>query len=221
MMLGSYPQTFKEAFHDPRWQESMDEEYDSLHENKTWELVSLPPRRKLVQCKWIYNTKIDVDGTKTKYKAQLVAKGYSQFQGLDYNETFAPVARMDSIRLVLAVAASKRWEVHHMDVKSAFLHGDLKEYIYMKQPEGYIEDPSLVCKLRKSLYGLKQDPRSWYSKMDAFLMSQKFGRCKSNCNVYMQKKDGSLLLIVLYVDDLLITSSSVSILRSIKSSLNK
>ena len=96
---------------------------------------------------------------------------YSQVQGLDYKETFATVSRMDSIKLVLVVAASKRWEVHHMDVKSAFLHGDLKEEIYMKQPEGYIEDPSLVFKLRKSFYALKQAPRSWYSNMDAFLMS--------------------------------------------------
>ena len=100
-----------------------------------------------------------------------------------YNETFAPVDRMDSIRLVLAIAASKRWEVHHMDVKSAFLHGDLKEEIYMKQPKGFIDDPSLVYRLRKSLYGLKQAPRAWYSKMDVFLISQKFERFKSYCNV--------------------------------------
>ena len=98
-------------------------------------------------------------------------KGYSQVQGLEYNETFALVARMDFITLVLAVVASKRWEVHYMDVKSSFLHGDLKEYIYMKKPKGFIDDPSLVCRLRKSLYGFKQAPRAWYSKMDAFLMS--------------------------------------------------
>ena len=90
-----------------------------------------------------------------------MAKGHSQVQGLDYNDTFSPVSRMDSIRMVLAIASSKRWEVHHMDVKSAFLHGDLEEEIYMKQPEGFIDDPSLVCRLRKSLYGLKQAPRAW------------------------------------------------------------
>ena len=106
MMLGSDPQSFKEAFHDPRWKETMDEEFDLLHENKTYELASLPPRRKLVQCKWIYKTKIATDGTTTKYKDRLVAKGYSQVQGLDYNETFTLVARMDSIRLVLSIAAS-------------------------------------------------------------------------------------------------------------------
>ena len=119
------------------------------------------------------------------YKAQLVAKGYSQVQGLHYNETFAPIARLGSIRLVLAIAASKGWEVHQMDVKSAFLHGDLEGDIYMKQPEGYIEDSSLVFKLGKSLYRLKQALREWYSKMDSFLMSQKFEICKSDFNVYM------------------------------------
>ena len=98
----------------------------------------------MVHCKWIYKTKISIDRTITKYKDDLVEKGYSQVQVLDYNETFAPVARMDSIRMVLAIVASKSWEVHHMDVKSAFLHGDLEEEIYMKQPEGFINDASLV-----------------------------------------------------------------------------
>ena len=100
---------------------------------------------------------------------RLVEKGYSQVQGLDYNETFSPLARMDSIGMVLAIDASKRWEVHHMDVKSAFLNGDLEEEIYMKQPEVFIDDPSLVCRLRKSLHGLKQAPRAWF--MDTFLIS--------------------------------------------------
>ena len=107
-------------------------------------------------------------------------KDTHNFQGLDYNETIAPITRMDFIRLVSVVAASKRWELHHMDVKSSFLHGDLKEEIYMKQPEGYIEDSSLVCKLRKYLYGLKQAPRAWYSKMHTFLMSYMFERFKSD-----------------------------------------
>ena len=127
-------------------------------------------------------------------------KAYSQVQDLDYNETFTPVARMDSIRMVLAIVASKRWEVHHMDVKSAFLHGDLEEEIYMKQPEGFIDDPSLVCRLRKSLYGLKKSPREWYSKMDAFPISQKFERYKSDCNVYMKKKEGFLIFVIPHFD---------------------
>ena len=113
-------------------------------------------------------------------------KCFSQVQGVDYHETFAPVTKMDSICLVLTISASKHWEVHHMDVKPAFLHGDIHEKIYMKHPEGFISDPSLVCKLKKSLYGLKQAPREWYSKMDAFLLSQNFQRCRSDLNVHIQ-----------------------------------
>ena len=132
MMLGLDPQSFKEVFHDPRWQAAMDEEFDSLHDKQTWELVSLPPGRKLVQCKWIYKTKIAVDRTTAKYKARLVEKLYSQVHGLEYHETFTPVKRMDSIRPDLTIAASKGWEVHHMDVKSSFLRGDMEEEIYMR-----------------------------------------------------------------------------------------
>ena len=126
---------------------------------------------------------------------------------MDYHETFAPVEKMDSIRLVLAISASKHWEVHHMDVTSAFLHGDIHEETYMKHLEGYITDPCLICKLKNSLYGLKQAPREWYSKMDAFLLLQNFQRCRSDPNVYIQQSDGHLIIILLYVDDLLITGS--------------
>ena len=126
----------------------MEEEFQSLQENKTWELVPLPPKRKLVQCKWVFQTKIAADGSDLKHKARLVAKGYSQVHSIDYTETFAPVAKMDSIRLVLAMAASKGWEVHHMYVKSNFLNRELQEEIYMKHPEFFQEYPSLVCMLK-------------------------------------------------------------------------
>ena len=152
LMIISDPKSYYHARKDPRWQVSMDEEMKSLQKNTTWELVSLPPGRKLVQCKSLFWTKFDADRSTYKYNSMLVAKFFSQVQGLDYHETFAPVAKMDSIRLVLAILASKHWEVHHMDVNSAFLHGDIHEGIYMKPLEGYITDPSLVCKLKKSLY---------------------------------------------------------------------
>ena len=118
------------------------------------------PGRKLVQCKWVYKTKFAADGSPLKYKAILVAKGYSQVHGIDYNETFSPVAKMDSIRLALAIAASREWEVHHMDVKCAIINGYLIEEIYMQKPQGFDTNPSLVCRLNKSLYCLKQAPRA-------------------------------------------------------------
>lgn len=207
LMIGSDPKTFFEASQDPRWISAMDEEYQSLQKNETWELVSLPPGRKLVQCKWVYKIKMGSYGVTYKYKARLVAKCFPQVQEIDYTDTFAPVANMDSIHLVLALAASKHWEVLHMDVKSAFLLGDLEKEIYIKQIEGYIDDHPLVCRLRESLYGIKQAPRAWYAKMDSFLLSQYFQRCKSDSNVYMRHDGNSLRLIVLYVDDRLIIGS--------------
>ena len=121
-------------------------------------------------------TKFAADGSPLKYKEILVSKVYSQVHGIDYNETFSPVAKMDSIRLALAIATSRQWEVHHMDAKSSFLHGDIKEEIYMQQLEGFSSNPYLVCRLNKSLYGIKQAPRAWYAKIDGFLLSQNFVR---------------------------------------------
>ena len=121
-----------------------------------------------MQCKCVYRTKVADNGLDLNYKSILVYKCFSKVEGVDYIETFAPVAKMESTRLVLSIVASKRWEVHHMDVKTAFLHGEIHENIYMQKHEGFIHDPSLVFRLKKSLYGLKQAPRAWYAKMDIF-----------------------------------------------------
>eukprot|EP00253_Pinus_taeda_P009225 PITA_09225 len=198
----------------------MEEEYNSLLENQTWDLVPLPSGRKLIRYKWVYRTNSAADGQITRWKVRLVAKGFQQVHGIDYDETFAPVAKMDSIRLTLAIAAAQGWEVHLMDVKNSFLHRDLSEDICMEQPHGFIQDSSLVCRLKKSLYGLKQAPRAWYAKMDSFLLSQNFERCKFDLNVYMLRTHDSLLILVLYVDDLLITGSSASTIAIVKRALH-
>jgi hypothetical protein len=177
-----------------------------------WDLVP----RELVRCRWVYRAKSATDGQINRYKARLVAKGFQQVHGIDYDKTFTPVVKMDSIRLTLAIAAAKGWEVHQMDVKNAFLHGDLYEEIYMEQPQGFMQDSSLVCRLKKSLYDLKKAPRAWYAKMDSYLLSQNFVRCKSNPNVYILRTVDSLLLLVLYVNDLLITGCSTSAIAAVK-----
>ena len=182
----------------------MKEEFSSLQKNNTWELVDLPPGRKLVQCKWVFKTRFFANGSTFKYMERLVAKGYSQVHGIDYNDTFAPVAKMDSIRLAVDIAASKQWEVHHMDVKCAFLNRDMNEDIYMHQLEVFVFNPYLMCRLKKSLYGLKQATKAWYAKIDGFLLSLSFVRCKYDPNVYLKLIHGYLMIIVLYVDDLLI-----------------
>jgi hypothetical protein len=159
--ISNDPQQFSDTVGIPEWDASMPKVYSSLMKNHTWDLVSLPKEQKLVHCKWIYKAKYVADGSVDKHKARLVAKGFSQVEGIDYSETFAPVAKMNSICLVLSLAASQGWSVYQMDVKSAFLHGDLDEEIYMEKPLGYVQDSSLVCRLKRSLYGLKQDPRAW------------------------------------------------------------
>ena len=138
----------------------MQEEFDSLQDNETWELVLLPSKSKLVQCKWFYRTKMVVNVSYVKYNSNLVDNVFYQFHGVEYTETFSPVAKMDSIMLVLAIAASKRCEVHHMDVKSDFLHGDVHEDIYMQHHEGFIHYPSLVFRLNKSLYDPSLVPKT-------------------------------------------------------------
>ena len=156
----------------------MQEEFKSLKDKDTQESVPFPSKRKLVQCKWVYRTKVAFDGSDIKYQFRFVSKGFSQVQGVDYIDTFALVSKVDSISVVLVVVASKRWEVHHMDVKSDFIHGEIHEDIYMQHHECFIHDPSLVCRLKKYLYGLKQAPRAWYAKINNFLLSQGFERWK-------------------------------------------
>ncbi len=153
-----------------KWEIAMQEEYDSLVVNNTWSLVQLPKGRKPISCKWMFQIKHGVDGGVERYKARLVARGFTQTFGMDYNETFAPVVKFVSIRYILALVTIEDMEIHQMDVKIAFFNGDLEEEIYMEQPEGFTQEGEhLVCKLQQSLYGLKQSPRAWNKNLDAFL----------------------------------------------------
>ena len=144
------PTCFDEAVGNVNWEKAMDEEMVALYGNETWDLVPLPEGKNTIGCKWVYKVKRNSDGNISRYKARLVAKGYAQTHGIDYEETFAPVAKMATVRSVIAVAAAKGWFLHQMDVKNAFLHGDLQEEVYMDQPPGYYENvghPEYVCKL--------------------------------------------------------------------------
>lgn len=152
------------------WVNAMVEELDSIKRNKIWELVKLPPGKNLVGLKWLYKTKLGADGSVLRHKARLVAKGYSQMQGIDYQETFAPVSRFETFRVVVSTAAQTGWKIHQLDVKSAFLNGELTEEIYVEQPQGFTvaRKEEYVYKLNKALYGLKQAPRAWYAKIDGY-----------------------------------------------------
>ena len=152
-----------ESDHSKEWKTAADAEFGSLMENETWELVELPEGRKAVASKWVFCVKYDQHSNVDRFKSRLVVKGFSQKYGVDYDETYSPVVRFSSIRVLLGWAACNKMKIHQMDVTAAFLNGDLKEEIYMQQPNGYVQPGKehLVCWLKKSLYGLKQAPRCW------------------------------------------------------------
>nr|KAJ0197979.1 hypothetical protein LSAT_V11C700346810 [Lactuca sativa] len=204
------PKTFSEAM-DSRdvhfWKEAIHDEIGSIMHNNTWVLADLPPGCKALGCKWILKRKMKVDGTIDKYKARLVIQGFRQKEGIDFFDTYAHVARISTIRLLLALAAIHNLVIHQMDVKTAFLNGDLDEEIYMKQPEGFVMpgNEHKVCKLKKSLYGLKQAPKQWHQKFDDVVLSNGFALNQADRYVYSKfDTSGKGVMICLYVDDMLI-----------------
>jgi hypothetical protein len=167
------PKNVKEALTDEFWIEAMQEELNQFKRSEVWDLVPRPDNVNVIGTKWIYKNKSDEKGTVTRNKARLVAQGYTQVEGLDFEETFAPVARLESIRLLLCVACILKFKLYQMDVKSAFLNGYLHEEVYVEQPKGFIDPdfPKHVYKLKKALYGLKQAPRAWYERLTQFLVN--------------------------------------------------
>ena len=166
------------------WQQTIQDKYDSLMKKQTWELVKLPQDWKTIKCKWIFCHKLNNDGKVEQLKAWLVAKGYLQTYGIDYLETYALVAKLALLQLLISLAVKCNLKIHQMDIKSAFLAGDLNEVIYMAQPDGFIVEGGLVCKLIKSLYGLKQSPQQWNNKIHWFLVSIGFIRTNADHCVY-------------------------------------
>jgi len=203
------PISYAEAKDDPAWQAAMKEELRAVERNGTWELVSPRAGHRPISLKWVYKLKKDEKGDVIKHKARLVARGFVQQEGVDYEDVFAPVARIESVRLLLALAAQEGWTVHHMDVKSAFLNGELKEEVYVQQPPGFAipGEESKVYRLHKALYGLKQAPRAWNAKLDSTLKEMGFKQSKHEAAIYRKGSEGSVLLVGVYVDDLIITGA--------------
>lgn len=171
--MDTEPKTYSSASKNKQWIEAMDNEIDALNKNETWYIVSLPKNKVHIGCKWIYKIKRKTDGTVERFKARLVAKGYTQQNGIDYLETFSPVAKITTIRMLLALVAKKGWFLEQLDINNAFLHGSLDEEIYMDLPQGINSNvPNAVCKLKKSLYGLKQASRQWNSTLTTSLITK-------------------------------------------------
>jgi hypothetical protein len=165
------PKYFEEASKDEFWNKAMDEELDQIEKNDTWEFILRPKNKNVIDTKWVFRNKLNEDGQVTRNKAILVCKGYAQVEGIDFEETFAPVVRMEAIRFLLAYTCSKNIKVYQMDVRSTFLNGELEEEVYIEQPEGFklSKNADYVCKLKKALYVLKQAAKAWYSRLDKYL----------------------------------------------------
>ena len=224
---GGEPESLDEAMESEekeRWFDAMEDEIKSLHDNHTFDLVKLPKDRKALKNRWVFRVKHEDGNPVPRYKARLVVKGFNQKKGVDFDEIFSPVVKMSSIRVVLGLAASLDLEVEQMDVKTAFLHGDLDEEIYMEQPEGFEVKgkENYVCKLKKSLYGLKQAPRQWYRKFGSFMSQQGFKKTSSDHCVFVQKfSDGDFIIVLLYVDDMLVVGHNTCRIQKLKQELSK
>jgi hypothetical protein len=216
------PTSFTTASKHPQWCDAMHEEFQALQKQGTWSLVPPPSTKNIVGCKWVYKLKYNSDGTIARYKARLVAKGFHQHYGIDFDETFSPVVKPPTIRLVLSLAVSLNWPLRQLDVKNAFLHETLKEEVYMTQPQGYVNpnQPNHVCKLLKSIYGLKQAPRAWFESFTSQLLQLGFIASTADSSLFIYKHHQVVAYLLLYVDDIVLTSNTPSYLDQLIAQLS-
>ncbi|KAH9764454.1 hypothetical protein KPL70_001531 [Citrus sinensis] len=211
------PAFFAEAVRDPRWRKAMKSGLQALENNNTWTVVSLPPGKRAIGCKWVYWIKYNADGTVERYKACLVILGNKQVKGIDYTETCAPVAKLVIVQTFLVVAVARNWELYQIDVHDAFLHGELNEEVYMRLPPGSTSNESkMVCRLRKSLYGLKQAPHYWFAKLVATLKTYDFAQSSSDYSLFTLYRDSIHLLVLVYVDDIIVSENNSEAIRVFK-----
>ena len=220
--VSAIPTNYRSALADPHWRAAMTDEYKALLDNNTWRLVPRPSGANIVTGKWIFKHKFHSDGTLARHKARWVVRGYSQRHGIDYEETFSPVVKPATIRVVLSIAASRSWPIHQLDVKNAFLHGTLAETVYCQQPSGFVDpaQPDHVCLLQKSLYGLKQAARAWYHKFATYIRRLGFVASTSDTSLFVYKDGDHMAYLLLYVDDIVLTASSSALLQRLTAHLH-
>ena len=215
------PSTYREAAAHSEWQHAMAEEIHALERTGTWDLVPLPTGVRPITCKWVYKVKTHSDGSLVRYKARLVARGFQQEYGRDYDETFAPVAHMTTVRTLLAVAAVRQWSISQLDVKNAFLNGELREVVYMQPPPGYTVSDGTVCRLRRALYGLKQAPRTWFERFSAVITRIGFSASVHDPALFIHTSPRGRTLLLLYVDDMIITGADHQFIDFVKKRLHE
>ncbi|XP_071739887.1 uncharacterized protein [Rutidosis leptorrhynchoides] len=217
------PHTYIQEFKNEKWVQAMNKELQALQDNNTWVITTLPPNKTPVGNKWVYRIKLKADGSIERYKARLVVKGFTQREGTDYTETFAHVAKMVTVRALVAIATHHHWNIEQLDVNNAVLHGDLNEEVYMSLPQGYTQNvpPNSVCKLLKSLYGLKQANRQWFIKLTTFLQENGFTQSYVDSSLFTYKKGTNFLALVIYVDNLILKGNNTQLISEIKTKLDK
>lgn len=206
----SEPSTISQALKHPSWCNAMQNEFNTLERNDTWSLVPPSEASKLVGCKWVYPTEYKPDGSIDRLKPRLVAKGFHQRPDIDYRETFSPVLKPATLRLILSLAISQKWSLRQLDINNAFLQGRLHENVYMSQPPSFF-NPSLphhVCKLNKAIYGLRQASRAWYNELKSYLISLGFKPTISDTSLFILKSDSFFIIVLVYVDDIIVTGPS-------------
>lgn len=216
------PRGYKSAAKKKEWLDAMDSEMEALHTNNTWDLVPRPPIANVVGSKWVFRTKLRSNGTIDCHKARLVAQGFTQLPGFDFTDTFSPVIKASTVRIVLSLVVSRNWVMHQLDVKNAFLHGLLNETVYMEQPRGYLDPrfPDHVCKLNKALYGLKQAPGAWFQRFSNFLLALGLTCSKVDTSLFMFFQDANILYLLVYVDDMIPTGNNASLIRRLITRIN-
>ncbi|CAE6075150.1 unnamed protein product [Arabidopsis arenosa] len=204
------PSTVAEALKYDHWRRAMSEEIDAQLRNHTWELVPPTTAQNIITCKWIFTIKFYPDGSIERYKARLVARGFNQQYGLDYSETFSPVIKSTTVRIVLEVAVKRNWSIHQVDINNAFLQGTLKEEVYVSQPPGFIDKdrPQFVCRLKKALYGLKQAPRAWYQELKTYLLQAGFKNSLADTSLFIYQRGCDVIYVLVYVDDIIIAGTT-------------
>ena len=216
------PSNVRQAMQIPQWRQAISEEFDALIRNGTWSLVPPPRGHNIVDCKWLFRIKRNPNGSISRYKARLVAKGFTQCPGVDFKETFAPVVRPQTIKLILTIALGNAWPMHQLDVNNAFLQGSLKEEVFMAQPPGMKDQqhPQYVCKLHKVIYGLRQAPRAWHDALKSFTTSHGFHTSQNDPSLFIYASGSILAYFLVYVDDLLLTGNDANFLTSFITSLS-
>ena len=223
MYFNVLPKTTEEALQDSKWKKAMEEEISALNKNETWEKCKLPRGKKTVGSRWIYTIKYLADGTIERYRARLVAQGYTQTYGVDYSETCSPVAKINTIRVLFSIAANKDWPLHQFEVKNAFLHGKIEEEVYMKVPPCFSSgfSPREGCKLNKALYGLKQSPKAWFGRFTSTMTKFGYKQSNSDHTLFLKKQNDRITCLIIYMDNMIITGNDEEEICALKNQLSQ